>query len=99
MNNDQRPQLEDFICQYCDYVSHHFSEFINHLKYVHAHNPDFIVNCGIDECRKSYKMVPKLVNHIRRSTMLRIEENNDNVEDAYLLLIATIQLPINLFKL
>lgn len=65
MNNDQRPQLEDFICQYCDYVSHHFSKLINHLKSVHAHNPYFIVNCGIDECRKSYKMVPKLVNHIR----------------------------------
>lgn len=58
--------MDDFNCQYCDYSSRHFYKLIKHLKLVHSYEHGFKVTCGINECRKSYKMVKKFVNHIRR---------------------------------
>ncbi|XP_072018537.1 uncharacterized protein [Amphiura filiformis] len=59
-------QQEDaFGCQFCDYESRHFYKLIKHLKHNHVLNRDFKITCGVNECRRTYKMVRKLVNHIR----------------------------------
>ena len=77
-------QEDNFGCQFCDYETRHFSKLIKHLKHNHDLSRDFKITRGVNECRRTYKIVRKLVNHIRSKhkdfadTHLQLRRNLQN---------------------
>lgn len=57
-----------FMCYHCqNYQTRVFRRLIEHLRLVHAHEPNFSIRCGINNCEKVYNNVDSYVKHIKRN--------------------------------
>ena len=74
-------------CNFCKVVKFSIKKYLSHLELCHQHSPDFIINCGLDNCRKNYKSVASLRNHYYRchkELIINQSQGNqtlDNVND------------------
>ena len=53
-------------CSFCSVIKFNLKKYLCHLELYHQHSPDFVVNCGLEHCRKQYSSVASLRNHYYR---------------------------------
>jgi len=73
------PQL--YRCSFCAVVKCGVKKYLHHLQLFHQNAPNFVVNCGLENCRRTYHSVAALKTHYYRRHRDLILTNPDTVDD------------------
>ena len=80
MSFERRTKCECFICH--STAGNTFSDIVRHIGYVHAHDPNFNVVCGIEGCTRSYINFMSYRRHLYREHKHFIgTENGEGASD------------------
>ena len=74
-------------CVYCDFLSPSEQLLLVHIRQVHSNDPNFRIECDIEQCRRTFTNYRTYVNHIRShakqsenmsNESIRSEDNENN---------------------
>ena len=73
-----------FPCCYCSsFDGNSFKKLLNHIKFIHSHEPNFLITCG--DCAQSFKKFNSFRSHLNRKRSARkvvqLERFHDNAAD------------------
>ena len=53
-------------CVKCNFSSRCLSKLVIHYRFVHQHEHDFQLSCGVDGCSRTYKQTNSFIKHVKR---------------------------------
>lgn len=73
-----------FSCCYCSsFDGSSFKKLLNHIKFIHSHEPNFLITCG--DCAQSFKKFNSFRSHLNRKhsarKVVQLERFHDNAAD------------------
>lgn len=67
-----------FFCSLCNcFAGQSFSSVLRHIRNIHKHDPGFQIQCGLEQCPKTYKNYDSFRSHVYRKhrSVLFIQQN------------------------
>lgn len=68
-------------CVYCDFRSPSEQLLLVHIRQVHSNDPNFRIECDIEQCRRMFTNYRSYINHIRHHAKQSENMNKENGED------------------
>jgi hypothetical protein len=53
-------------CVKCNFSLRYLSKLVIHFRFVHQHEHDFQLSCGVDGCSRTYKQTNSFIKHVKR---------------------------------